>query len=79
MKPKSEKRDFNDLLKTIGKNVRKHRHNKGLSQEDLAYSSDIDRTYIGYIENGKNNVTVKKLHEIAQVLEIQVSDLFEEE
>lgn len=67
--------DYPELLKTIGDNIRKYRNAKGISQETLAHQSDIDRTYMSYIENAKYNVSFKKLCDIANVLEIDVKEL----
>lgn len=67
-----------DLLKIIGENVLRIRREKKLSQEKLAYLADIDRTYIGYIENAKYNVTVTKLQQIADALEVSVTELTSE-
>lgn len=67
-----------NLLKIIGENVARIRKEKKLSQEKLAYLSDIDRTYIGYIENAKYNVTITKLQRIAEALEVSVIELINE-
>ncbi len=64
--------DYPELLKTIGENIRKHRKDKGLSQEELANLCDMDRTYLSDIENAKYNVTLKKLCEIANVLGVEI-------
>jgi transcriptional regulator with XRE-family HTH domain len=64
-----------NLLKIIGKNITRIRKEKKLSQEQLAYLSEIDRTYIGYIENAKYNVTIAKLQQIAEALEVSVGEL----
>ncbi len=64
-----------NLLKTIGKNLSRIRREKKLSQEQLANLADIDRTYIGYIENAKYNVTITKLQQIAEALEVSVGEL----
>ena len=45
---------------------------KGLSQEDLAYKSNLDRTYITYVENAKKNVTIETLYKITQALDIKL-------
>lgn len=68
----------NNLLKIIGKNVARIRKEKKLSQEELAYRAEIDRTYIGYIENAKYNVTITKLQQIAEALDVSVSELINE-
>ncbi len=66
------------LIKIIGKNLLRIRKEKKMSQEQLAYLADIDTTYIGYIENSKYNVTIAKLQQIAEVLEVSVSELINE-
>jgi len=63
------------LQKTIGKNIVRIRKEKKLSQEELAHLTDIDRTYIGYLENGKYNATITKLEQIAKVLDVSLNEL----
>ncbi|MBC6427205.1 MAG: helix-turn-helix domain-containing protein [Ekhidna sp.] len=53
----------------------KYRKQLGYTQEELAFKADIDRTYIGYIENAKQNISTEKLCSIAQALKIDVADL----
>ena len=64
-----------NLLKIIGKNIARIRKEKKLSQNQLAYLADIDRTYIGYIENAKYNVTLIKLQQIAEALDVSINEL----
>ena len=66
----------NKTLVKIGNNIRKIRLNKGLSQEALALSSGIDRSYLGGIERGEHNVAVINLEKIAIALDIQIANLF---
>ncbi|MBW9051533.1 MULTISPECIES: helix-turn-helix domain-containing protein [Rhizobium] len=65
-----------DVRETIGWNLRRLRVAKGLSQERLAFESEIDRSYVGRVERGKENVTVSTLEAFAQALEVDVSALF---
>lgn len=65
------------LLKNIARNIVSLRKRQGLSQDELAYKSGIDRTYMGYIENAKYNVTIGKLLSIAEVLKVTLNSLFE--
>ncbi len=44
-----------DWRAILGKNVRRLRQQKGLTQEELAFEAQIDLTYIGGIERGKRN------------------------
>jgi transcriptional regulator with XRE-family HTH domain len=64
----NETQELSDLLGLIAQNILHLRKEQGLSQEALAYKADIDRTYIGYIENAKHNVTLGVLQKIAKAL-----------
>ena len=66
------------LLQIVGENVARIRKEKKISQEQLAYLADIDRTYVGYIENAKYNVTISKLEQIAKALEVAINELITE-
>ena len=66
----------NKTLVKIGKNIRKIRLSKGLSQEALALTSGIDRSYLGGIERGEHNVAVINLEKIAIALEMPIANLF---
>ena len=61
----------------IGAAVRKLRYDKGISQESLAFSSDISRAYMYKIEARKSSPTIQMLEKIASVLEVKVSDLIQ--
>lgn len=64
-----------DAKKIIGWNLRKLRVPKGWSQERLALESNIDRTYIGKVERGSENVTISTLEVIAKALDVPVAVL----
>ena len=59
----------------FGKRVREMRKSKGISQESLAEMAGIDRSYMGNIERGEKNITLKKAYEICDALNIEISDL----
>ncbi|MCL2693656.1 MAG: helix-turn-helix domain-containing protein [Oscillospiraceae bacterium] len=63
-----------DLI-IIGKVIRQLREKKHLTQEVLSGLADIDRGYLGKIENGKYNLTVMVLYKIADALGISASDI----
>lgn len=65
-----------DVRKTIGWNLRRLRVDKGLSQERLALEAGIDRSYVGRVERGMENVTVSTLEAISLTLDVHVSELF---
>lgn len=64
-----------NIIKTVGKNIRKYRRKKGWSQEDLAFNANIHRAYVGQIERGEKNIGVKNLEIIAKTLDISIAKL----
>ena len=64
------------IKEEVGKRIKALRIEKGLSQEDLAYKSNLDRTYITYVENARKNVTIETLFKITQALDISLSEFF---
>jgi transcriptional regulator with XRE-family HTH domain len=64
------------LLRRLGHVIRILRKQTGLSQERFGFSIGVHRTYMGHLERGTANPTVKVLHLVAQGLGISVSDLF---
>lgn len=67
------------ILDRIARNIARLRREQGKSQETLAYEADIDRTYIGYIENRKHNVSLGVLCAIGNALNVPVDELFQEQ
>ena len=61
--------------KKLGKNLRKLRLKKNLSQGDFATALNVDRAYISNIENGRMNPTLSTLEKIANALGITSSEL----
>lgn len=64
-----------DILVKFAKRLKQIRTERGLSQEALALICDIDRTYIGRIENLKRNPSLEILEKIAKGLDIKLSEL----
>ncbi|MBD3371100.1 MAG: helix-turn-helix domain-containing protein [Candidatus Coatesbacteria bacterium] len=63
---------------SLGTSVRRYRSNLGISQEDLALRVGLHRTYIGSIERGERNITVRNLIRLAEGLGITPLRLLEE-
>lgn len=59
----------------FGRRVREVRKDKGISQERLAEMAGIDRSYMGNIERGEKNITLKKAYEISDALEVFINEL----
>jgi putative transcriptional regulator len=68
--------DLHDVNKRIGELVRAERKALGLEQEELARLCGMTRVTICNIENGKANVTVRTIFNIAVALEIPISRFF---
>jgi len=63
------------FLNNLAKNIQDTRKSLNMTQEDLAFKAEIDRTYIGYVENSKHNVTLGMLVKIANALNTDILDL----
>ncbi|MDE4456189.1 helix-turn-helix domain-containing protein [Psychrobacter sp. DAB_AL62B] len=61
-----------ERMVAFGKRVREVRKAKGISQEKLAEMAGIDRSYMGNIERGEKNITLKKIYEICDALQIDI-------
>ena len=59
----------------VGKNVRRIRLSKGLSQSQLSALCDIEKTAISRIERGKTNVTIKTLLILSRAFNAKISEL----
>ncbi len=59
-----------DLQRTVGRNLRAYRKTKSLSQEDFADELGVHRTYMGGIERGERNLTLKSLERIASQIDV---------
>lgn len=64
-----------ERIVAFGRRVREVRKSKGISQEKLAELAGIDRSYMGNIERGEKNITLKKIYEICDALEIDINKL----
>jgi len=68
---------FLSARRTLGERVRLQRRLLGISQEELAFRADIDRTYISQIERGVGNPSLQVLLRLAGVLQIKFAQLVE--
>ena len=56
-------------------NLRRLRHTKGLSQEELAYDADVNRSYMSRLEKGASYPGLEIIGKLATVLEIEPAEL----
>lgn len=70
---------MNDLSITekIGFKIRFERQKRKMSQEKLAELADLNRNFVGMVERGETNITVKNLECIAKAFEMDIRDLFD--
>jgi transcriptional regulator with XRE-family HTH domain len=58
--------------------LRRIRVKRGLSQEQLAFDADVDRSYVGGLERREENPTVDVLDRLAKTLSVPVLEFFVE-
>lgn len=74
IKPKVMTTD--QILKQIGKNIKRIREDQGILQQDLAAICNFETSTMSRIEAGGSNFTISTLHKIATALKIPICDLF---
>lgn len=65
----------NEINIKFGKRVIELRKTKGITQEELAYRCDIQRSYMGVIERGEKSVTLNTIEKIAAGLDVSIIEL----
>ena len=63
------------IAEKLGKNIKRIRTRKGMSQGDICRALDMDRGYMSAIENGKKNITIQQLGRLAQALNVTADQL----
>ena len=64
-----------DPRQVFAANLRRLRHAKGISQEDLAYEADVNRTYLSKLEKGVSYAGLEIIWKLAAVLEVEPAEL----
>lgn len=72
-------RDFDQVRQQLAVNIRKLRRGKRISQEQLALSADVDRTYVSQIERAVGNPSLLVLCKLGFVLGADIGLLLEAE
>jgi len=63
--------------KVFGRNLRKRREALGVSQEALAHTANLHRTYIGSVERGERNVSIDNMERLAAAVEATITELLQ--
>jgi transcriptional regulator with XRE-family HTH domain len=66
-------------LRKVGDRIRRIRGERSLSQEALADSAGLDRSYMSGIERGVRNITLLKLFAVARALKVSPRELLPDE
>lgn len=61
----------------LGKNIRRLRERKNISQEQFGTMVGVHRTYVGMVERGEKNITIFSLRKFAEALNVKVRDLID--
>jgi transcriptional regulator with XRE-family HTH domain len=64
-----------DLKEIMARNLRRIRHDKHLTQEELADRSGLSARYVGAIERGEMSASITVLGQIAEALEVEPAEL----
>lgn len=70
--------DVNEFLINLAKNVRKHRVEQGMTQEQLGFKSGTSQTTVKNIESQQTNPTAAVLYKITRGLNLKFSELLGE-
>lgn len=60
----------------IGQRIKTLREAANMSQKDLSYSADLDRSYIASVENGQRNISIMNIEKIAIALGVTLKEFF---
>lgn len=65
-----------DVKEKIGRRIKELREVSNMSQKDLSYAADLDRSYIASVENGQRNVSIVNIEKIAIALGVTLKEFF---
>ncbi len=76
--PNLSKNRQDPVLVALGVALRRIRLEKSISQEKLALLAEVDRSYVGRVERGDNNVAVLTLIRLARAMDISMAEIMEQ-
>ncbi len=71
-----KKESHTNLTEKLGQKIRIERMKRKMSQEKLAELAELNRNFIGMVERGESNITVKNLEAISLAFGMEIKDLF---
>ncbi|QFZ83522.1 helix-turn-helix domain-containing protein [Variovorax paradoxus] len=66
----------NPLSLALGENLKRIRQERGLTQQNLAFAAEMDRTFVSLCERGATNPSLYSLGTLCWCLKITMADLF---
>lgn len=66
----------NPLSRALGENLKRFRQEKGLTQQNLAFAAEMDRTFVSLVERGGTNPSLFSLGTLCWCLDITLAQLF---
>lgn len=70
--------EITDIGKIFGEVLRRYRSEKNISQEELAYRANVDRTFVSRLERGIRQPTITTLIGLGQALGVSAAELVQE-
>ena len=67
-----------EIKSKVGRRIKEIRETAKMSQKDLAYSADLDRSYIASVESGQRNISIVNLEKIAIALGVTLGFIFKD-
>jgi len=68
-----------DIKEKIGQRIKELREIQNMSQKDLSYAADLDRSYIASVENGQRNISIVNIEKIAIALGVTLKEFFNDD
>ena len=65
-----------EIKSKIGNRIKELRDVKKMSQKDLAYAAELDRSYIASVENGQRNISIVNIEKVAVALGVTLKEFF---
>lgn len=62
----------------IGLRIKQLREKVGMSQKDLSFAANLDRSYIASVESGKRNISIVNIEKIAKALNVTLQEFFQD-
>ena len=66
-----------DIKLLVGQRIKEIRNEKSMSQEDLANTAEMERSFVTHIESGRRNISVDTLERILNALDVSFKDFFD--